>query len=139
MIRRGIGFVSMALILAAVTVTGPASMASPAQGMTAASAPVAWVVNEGRTSLKGSVTPIDTATNTIVRKITIPLPPLDVVITPGGRTAYVSTDGSGAGRRGYVYPVNTATGKVGKRIPVGVFSAVMAVTPNGKTLYVLNE
>jgi YVTN family beta-propeller protein len=140
MIRRGIGFASLAPALFAVMTSGPASMASPARSMTAASAPVAWVVNESVTSAKGSATPIDTATNTIIRKITIPLPPLDVVITPDGTTAYVSTDGPGlGGSKGYVYPVSTATGTLGKRIKVGVFSAVMALTPNGKTLYVLNE
>jgi hypothetical protein len=66
MIIRSIGLVcGAALALIPATLAGPASMASPkAPG----SAPAAWVVNQSVLSAaKGSVTPIDTATNKVIR------------------------------------------------------------------------
>jgi DNA-binding beta-propeller fold protein YncE len=80
----------VALALAAVTMPGQASMASPVQGV-AASAPVAWVVNQSVSSpTKGSVTPVNTATNTVIKNIPVPLNAIAVAITPDGKTAYVA-------------------------------------------------
>ena len=92
MITRGVGLASgVALVLAAVTMPGPAGMASPAQGVTAASAPVAWVVNSSvRSATRESVTPIDTATNTVIKTIPVSLNADAVALTPDGKTAYVA-------------------------------------------------
>jgi DNA-binding beta-propeller fold protein YncE len=144
MIRIGIGAVTV-LVLALAAVTGPdlASMANSVQvsgiapradRTTAVSAPVAWVVNQSVST--GSVTPIDTATNKVIKKIPVSQTAIDVAITPGGKIAYVALDAPCPGCRGSVIPVSTSTYQVGKPVKVGILPATMAMTPNGKTLYV---
>jgi YVTN family beta-propeller protein len=139
MIKHGIGLISgVALALAAVTLPGPASMASPAQGAAAASAPVAWVVNRSvHSATKGSVAPIDTATNKVIKTIPVPLNAITVALAPDGRTAYVGLDANlgRPGAHGFVIPVNTTTYQKGKPVKAGYIPGSMLVTPNGKTLY----
>ena len=138
MIKHGIGLLSgVALALAAVTLPGPASMASPAEGAAAASAPVAWVVNQSlHSAKKGSVTPIDTATNTVITNIPVSRDAIAVALAPGGKTAYVALKADNhRGARGYVVPVDTTTYRKGKPVRAGYVPASMVVTPNGKTLY----
>lgn len=129
MIKYGIGIASgMALALVAAIGPGSASLASPdrpggatrpaARGGAPAAAPVAWVANQSvRSARKGSVTPIDTATNAIIKKIPVSRNAIGVALTPDGKTA---------------------TGAVGKAIVFRGSPGTMALTPDGKTLYVMN-
>ena len=79
------------------------------------------------------MTPIDTATNTAGTAITVGSAPRGVAITPDGKTAYVTNDGSGS-----VTPIDTATNTAGTAIAVGRSPFGVAITPDGKTAYVAN-
>jgi DNA-binding beta-propeller fold protein YncE len=114
-------------------------MTSPAaRGTAKASAPVAWVVNQSvRSVRKGSVTPIDTATNTVIKNIPVSRNAIAVALAPDGKTAYVALNALCEGCRGAVVPVSTSTYRVGKRIKVAsILPATMTIPSNGKTLYV---
>ena len=100
--------------------------AAPAR---AATSRTAYVVNE----LSGSVTPIDTATNTPGAAIAVGSIPMRLAITPDGKTAYVANFSSGS-----VTPIDTATNTPGAAIPVGTDPFGVAITPDGKTAYVTN-
>lgn len=148
MIKFGIGVTSgVVLALTAATGTGSASTASSVQvsgtahraaQAAAGPAPVAWVVNQSVSSpAKGSVTPIDTAANTVIKTIPVSANAIAVALTPDGKTAYVALNARCPGCRGSVIPVSTSTYRVGAAIKVAsILPATMAITPNGKTLYV---
>jgi YVTN family beta-propeller protein len=149
MIKYSIGVASVvALALLAAILPGSVSLASPARpggathqatrGAAPAVAPVAWVANQSVPDpRKGSVTPIDTATNAIIKKIPVSLNAIDVALTPDGKTAYIALNSPRPGGHGAVVPVSTGTYKVGKLIKVrNILPATMQITPNGKTLYV---
>jgi YVTN family beta-propeller protein len=87
----------------------------------------AYVANFG----SGTVTPIDTATNTAGPAIAVGKGPDDIAITPDGATAYVADANAGT-----VTPVSIASGKAGPAIKVGGFPDDIAITPNGKSAYV---
>lgn len=89
----------------------------------------AYVAN----SFSGTVTPIDTATNTAGKPIRVGAHPQAVVVTPNGRTAYVANWGSGT-----VSPIDTSTNTAGTPIVTGSYPFAIAVTPNGRTAYVAN-
>lgn len=55
-----------------------------------------------------------------------------IVITPDGKTAYVTSDDD------LVMPIATATNTPGKPIEVGRHPDGIAITPDGKTVYVAN-
>ena len=81
----------------------------------------AYVANDSPISedapVDGSVTPIDTATNTAGTAIDVPAAaggPLAIAITPDGKTAYVAN----VGRRS-VTPIDTATNTRRARLPGG--------------------
>jgi YVTN family beta-propeller protein len=148
MIRFGIGVASVG-VLALAAVTGPVSASTAASVQVggsahravraaAGSAPVAWVVSQSVSSAtKGSVTPIDTATNTVLKTIPVSGNAIDVALAPDGRTAYVALNARCPGCRGSVIPVSTSTYRVGAAIKVAsILPATMAITPNGRTLYV---
>jgi YVTN family beta-propeller protein len=104
---------------------------SPAALLSAAASPVvAYVTNYG----SGTVTPIDTATNTAGPPITVGSYPYNIAITPDGKTAYVGNVGSGT-----VTPIATATNTAGPAITVGASPQNIGITPDGKTVYVVNE
>ena len=79
------------------------------------------------------MTPIDTATNTPGTAIPVGSDPFGIAITPDGKTAYVTNDGSDT-----VTPIDTATNTPGTPIPVGSIPDGIAITPDGKTAYVTN-
>jgi YVTN family beta-propeller protein len=136
MIKHGIRLAwAAALALIPATLAGPVSMASPqARG----SAPVAWVVNQSEGGpVNGSVTPIDTATNAVIKKIPVSRNAIAVTLAPDGRTAWVALNADRPGQRRLVVPVSTSTYQVGRPVKVAsMLPATMAITPNGKTLYV---
>jgi YVTN family beta-propeller protein len=91
----------------------------------------AYVTNEG----DGTVTPIDTATNTAGTPITGVTNPWQIAITPNGESAY-ATDLVGDS----VTPINLITNTAGTPITVSGASSLgaVAITPNGTTAYVAN-
>jgi YVTN family beta-propeller protein len=143
-IKYGIGLAAgVALALAAAAGPSSASMASPVQvtgtaHRAARAAAVAWVVNESVVSLtKGSVTPIDTATNTVIKTIPVSRNAIAVTLAPDGKTAYVALNLNSPSGTGSVIPVSTSTYRVGAQIKVAAsVPGAMLITPNGKTLYV---
>ena len=93
-------------------------------------------VSNGRGDM---VTPIATATNTPGPPIPVSPAPGEIVVTPDGKTAYVTTDGP------LVVPIATATSTVGPPIRVGVNRpglhdkpVALAITPDGRTAYAAN-
>src|SRR5215467_12400616 len=74
-----------------------------------------------------AVRPINTATNRPLARIPVGPVPVAIVITPDGRTAYVS-NGSG------LTPIHTATNTPGTPIRGGGGKPI-AITPDGKTVY----
>jgi YVTN family beta-propeller protein len=143
-IKYGIGLAS-GVVLALAAAAGPssASMASPVRvngtaHRAAQAAAVAWVVNQSVVSLtKGSVTPIDTATNTVIKTVPVSRNAIAVALAPDGKTAYVALNLDSPDGTGSVIPVSTSTYRVGTPIKVAsILPASMLITPNGKTLYV---
>ena len=96
----------------------------------------AYVVNNCGSDLTcsggdGSVTPIDTTTDSAGTPIATNPFPIAIAVTADGSTAYVSTQGDGV-----VIPIDTATDTTGVPISVGDPTSAIAVTPGGSTLYV---
>ncbi len=118
--RYAARIVMMGLLLA----VGLPGSAAAATGWTA------YVANEAG----GSVTPIDTATNTAGPAIAVGTEPEAVAITPDGQTAYVANFGSST-----VTPIDTALNTTGgMAIPVGADPKAVAITPDGRTAYIAN-
>jgi YVTN family beta-propeller protein len=113
------------MALCAMLAMGLGSTASPAEA-----APFAYVANDG----SGTVSVIDTATNTVVATVPVRNNPTGVAVTPDGAHAYVANLLSNN-----VSVIATATNKVvGTPIPVGTQPIAVAVTPDGTHAYVAN-
>jgi hyaluronoglucosaminidase len=86
------------------------------------------VVNNG----SGTVTPISTATNTPLKPVKVGSDPLDIAITPDGKTTYVTSPEA-------VTPIRTATntalGAIKVRYYSGNWHMPVVITPDGKTAY----
>jgi len=93
------------------------------------SSALAYVVNGS----SGTVTPIETDSNTALKPIKVGSDPCAIAITPDDRTAYVVNSGSNN-----VTPINIATDTPGAPIKVGQDPAGIAITPDGRTAYVSN-
>ncbi|MDP4510311.1 YncE family protein [Nonomuraea turcica] len=89
----------------------------------------AYVANSG----SGTVSVINTATNTVIDTIPVGAQPAAVAITPNGTRAYVANFNSSN-----VSMINTATNTVIDTIPVGALPFGVAITPNGTRAYVAN-
>ena len=87
---------------------------------------------------RGTVTPIDTATNTAGEPIDVGNEPLAIAITPDGKTVYVANTYDTDRGPYTVTPINTATSTPGEPIRVGSGPWAFAITPDGKTVYVAN-
>ena len=127
------------LLLGAVGFAVVAVMPSEMPGASAATVHYAYVVN----SLSGSVSVINTATNTVVKTVKVAAAsrdsqhgPLGVAVTPNGSYAYV-TVGHGYSA-GSVSVIEIATNTVVKTVKVGNLPLGIAVTPNGKYAYTAN-
>ncbi len=139
--RRLIGTAAMAGAVALMPAAGSAATAgSPASPARSARAVTAYVVNVN----SGTVTPVNTVTNTAGKPIGVGANPHYIAITPNGKTAYVvrwvpgiaDSPSASVPLAGTVIPINTATGTTGQAINVGRFPQAIAITPNGKTAYV---
>ena len=78
------------------------------------------LVSGGGVSGHAEVTPVNTVTNKAGQPIPVRLGPIDIAITPDGKTAYVVNFGTGrvAGRT--VTPIRIATLRAGPAIRVGL-------------------
>ena len=91
----------------------------------------AYIANSG----DGTVSVINTTTNTVVNTISVGRKPFGVAITPDGSKVYIANSGDNT-----VSVINTATNTVtGSPIAVGTDPVGVAVTPDGKTVYVTNQ
>ena len=122
---------------AAVGVAGLVAIALTPVGAPQAAAltiPYAYVANAG----SGTVSVINTSTNTVVKTVGVGSDPCGVAITPNGSDAYVANAGSGT-----VSVINTSTNTVVKTVGVGSGPYGgpygVAITPNGSDAYVTND
>ncbi len=109
------------------TVTPSAVPSAPEMPMTnpvpsAATAPKAYI----GLFKDNAVAVLDTGTNRVLSTISVPTGPHGLVVTPDGRTVYVSSDGDSK-----VSVIDTTTDKVVKTIEVGQMPHGLALTPDG--------
>jgi hyaluronoglucosaminidase len=129
----------------------PIATATNTLGRTIGSDQVAWalaITPNGKTLYLSTdnligVIPFATATNTLGKLIKIPGAGMgNMVITPDGSTAYVSSPGPTRGPTGtctgpgQVTPISTATNVPGPPIRVGCRDDFLAITHDGKTVWV---
>lgn len=81
----------------------------------------------------GQVWAIDTASDTVVAKVTVGLHPAHVVLSPDGRQAYVTNGGDDT-----VSVVDTATRQLAHTIRVGKYPHGIRISPDGREAYVAN-
>jgi DNA-binding beta-propeller fold protein YncE len=97
-----------------------------------------YVENKG----SNSITPIDVPTNTAGTPIPVPGPPIEMEISPGGRTAYVAIAGS-APEIDEVMPLDLTTTPVklgsATKLKRGAQPHWNAFTPDGRTAYVVGN
>ncbi|MGH6839291.1 MAG: beta-propeller fold lactonase family protein [Methylocella sp.] len=99
------------------------------------------VMNNGKFSFPGpgTVSVIDTATNTVVGSpIPVGVDPRGVAITPDGTRAYVANSTDPGGGPGTVSVIATASNTVVATVQVGGAPGALAITPDGKHAYVTN-
>jgi YVTN family beta-propeller protein len=72
----------------------------------------------------GTVTGIQTATNTVVKTIKTGIHPYAIAVTPDGKTAYVTNSGSDT-----VTPIRVATNTALKPIKTGRSPDAIVITP----------
>src|SRR5215510_4175093 len=87
--------------------------------------PFAYVANLGA----GTVSVIDTETNTIVANVPVGGAPRWVAVTPDGTRAYVTNLGA-------LSVIDTTTNTVVANVPVGGNPSGVAITPDGTRAYV---
>jgi len=78
-----------------------------------------------------AVAVLDTASNTVMKKIAIPTGPHGLVVTPDGRWVYASSDGAST-----VSVIDTRTDEVSASIEVGPTPHGLAITPDGSRVLV---
>src|SRR5438128_177655 len=118
---------TLLVALAASFAAGGGGAASSAQAATPYTAYVAnWAAN--------SVTPINTATNSLGSAIAVGTSPAGVAITPDGNTAYVVNSGANT-----VTPITVATNAAGTPITVGSAPIGIAISTDGASAYVANS
>ncbi len=82
-----------------------------------------------------TVTSINLSTGMPETHIEVGDQPNAVVITPDGKTAYVTVSGSD-----HVVPIDLTTHQAGAPIPIrGSFPTLLSLTPDGKKLYVVSQ
>ncbi|MFD1200647.1 InlB B-repeat-containing protein, partial [Leucobacter albus] len=89
----------------------------------------AYVTNFG----SGTVSVIDTATNTVTETVAVGRDPSSVAVSPDGARAYVANS-----RGSTMSVIDTATNTVTGTVTVGVNPSSVAVSPDGARAYVTN-
>jgi len=97
---------------------------------TPVSAGYAYIANEAA----GTVSVVNTASNTVIATITVGSKPLGVSLNPDGSRAYVVNNSSNS-----VSVINTATNTVVATVSVGPFPVGIAVSPDGSLIYVADQ
>jgi YVTN family beta-propeller protein len=115
-------------LFAVMLVMGLGAMAPPADA-----APFAYIVNGGGTD-GGTVSVIDTATNTVVATVKVGLNSDGVAVTPDGKQAYVANQNTNN-----VSVIDTSSNSVVATVPVGSNPTWVAVAPDGKHAYITVE
>jgi hyaluronoglucosaminidase len=98
----------------------------------------AFVANKG----SNSITPITVASNTAGTAIQVPGPPIEMQISPNGRTAYVAIAGSSPEVDEVVpFDLTTTPATAGSaiKLPANTQPHWIAFTPDGKTAYVVGN
>ncbi|MDF2432967.1 MAG: hypothetical protein JWP44_2598 [Mucilaginibacter sp.] len=80
-----------------------------------------------------SVSVVNTATNSIISKITVGTNPFGVAVSPDGSLVYITNQGGGS-----VSVVSATADALITTIPVGDYPSGIVVSPDGKTVYVAN-
>jgi YVTN family beta-propeller protein len=131
---RGYGrFVGVAVLSAAVlTVAAGSSMSASASGTGSGKgcAGQVYVAN----MVDGTVSVVDTKTETVTATVRVGAAPYGVAFSPDGTRAYVSNHVGNS-----VSVIDPATRAVVATIPVGVDPWDIAVTPDGKHVYTAND
>src|SRR5712692_8814527 len=91
------------------------------------------------TNASGTVSVIDTTTNTVVATIPVGLFPSGVAITPDGTRAYVVNQFVTNQGDNTVSVIDTMTNTIVATIPVGLGAFEVAITPDGTRAYVPNQ
>jgi YVTN family beta-propeller protein len=131
--QKGCGIRKLAFALSLACLFAPAS--APAQN--------AYITNRNQNASNGTVTVIDTATNTVVGSpITVGIEPTGVAVSPDGSKVYITNTGPAdfgpSNPPGStVSVIDTATNTVvGSPITVGQSPQGVAVSPDGSHVYV---
>jgi DNA-binding beta-propeller fold protein YncE len=126
--------VSLATNTAGTPIKVPTGIITGLVTFAAAAAPNGRVVYEAGANShgEGTVTPIDTATDTAGPTTTLPnASPTNIAVAPNGTTVYVAAEED-------IFPINATTNTARRVIRIRGRSWSMAFTPDGKTLYVVN-
>lgn len=81
-----------------------------------------------------AVAVIDLASNQVVRRIALPLPPAGLALSPDGKILYVT----GSSPEGVMFVVDTASDAVTAQVAVGHTPGAVVVSPAGDRVYVAN-
>jgi DNA-binding beta-propeller fold protein YncE len=94
---------------------------------------IVYVIVSGGNSAPGFVVPIDTATDTARKPISVGVRPGAIAFTPNGKFAFVANEGDDT-----VTPINVATGTAGTPIHARLGSSGLNIlfTPDSRTAYV---
>ena len=96
----------------------------------------AYITNQGiAPNFSDNVTVIDTATNKVVKTISVGLAPSGVAVAPDGSRVYVANEAV----KGTVSVIDTATNAVSATVAVGNNPVGIAVKPDGRKVYVANK
>ncbi|WP_424359991.1 beta-propeller fold lactonase family protein [Methanocella sp. MCL-LM] len=94
-----------------------------------AAGPYAYITNFG----DGTVSVIDTQTNTVATTVAVGSSPIGVAVNPAGTTVYVTNRGGNS-----LSVIDAATNTVTATVTVGTGPSGVAVNPAGTTVYVTN-
>ena len=92
------------------------------------------IIDENSDFFIGTVSVIDTATDTVTATVKVEKEPSGIVVDPSGTKVYVANYGNDS-----VSIIDTATNKVIGIVEVGSYPNGIAVTPDGKKVYVSNQ
>jgi len=94
---------------------------------------------DGVTDLKGVVSVIDTATNTVTATVPVGEWPRGVAVSPDGKTVYAVDSGKYPDYTRSVSVIDAATNTVKAMVPVGNHPEGVAINPTGTKVYVASS